>query len=161
MSDLLVKLYALPERYDTPAALTEDGIRVIRALPMDKGRVRAFVESEFDSSWANEVEAAFARQPATCFVAARGDRVLGFAAFEATAPDYFGPTGVAKEMRGRGLGKALLLKSLLAMREMGYGYAIIGGSEEANPFYEAACGAFVIPGSEKGIYARMIKPWWD
>lgn len=161
MPDLLVKLYDLPLTYEEPEALATEGIRVFRALPMDKGKVRAFVESEFDSSWANEVEAAFARQPVTCFLAAQGERLLGFAAFEATAPDYFGPTGVAKDSRGKGLGKALLLRCLLSMRELGYGYAIIGGSEEATPFYQKECGATPIPGSERGLYARMIKPWWD
>jgi hypothetical protein len=36
---------------------------------------------------------------------------------------------------------------------MGYAYAIIGGVGPA-AFYEKVCGAFVIPGSERGIY-----PW--
>jgi hypothetical protein len=39
------------------------------------------------------------------------------------------------------------------MSELGYAYAIIGGVGEARPFYENVCGAFVIPGSERGIYS--------
>jgi hypothetical protein len=38
------------------------------------------------------------------------------------------------------------------MYEMGYAYAVIGGVFEARAFYEKVCGAFVIPGSDKGIY---------
>ena len=44
-------------------------------------------------------------------------KVVGFACFEATRPNYFGPTGVLESMRGMGIGKALLLRSLLSLRE--------------------------------------------
>ena len=40
------------------------------------------------------------------------------------------------------------------MREMGYGYAIIGGVGPAE-FYEKVCGAFVIADSEIGVYASL------
>jgi hypothetical protein len=49
------------------------------------------------------------------------------------------------------VGSALLFRCLEAMRELGYAYGIIGGVGPA-AFYEKACGAFVIPGSERGIY---------
>ena len=52
-----------------------------------------------------------------------------------------------------GIGAALLYRCLEAMWEMGYAYAVIGGVGPAE-FYEKVCGAFLIPGSEQGIYGR-------
>jgi hypothetical protein len=59
-------------------------------------------------------------------------------------------------MRGNGIGKALLLVSLEGMREMGYAYGIIGGTE-VTEFYIKACGATVIEGSTPGIYRDLLK----
>jgi hypothetical protein len=42
------------------------------------------------------------------------------------------------------------------MREMGYGYAIIGGVGPAE-FYEKVCGATVISGSEVGVYRPLYE----
>ena len=55
-------------------------------------------------------------------------------------------------MRGRGIGKALLLTALEGLREIGYAYGIIGGVGPAE-FYAKACGAVMIEGSTPGIYA--------
>ena len=45
---------------------------------------------------------------------------------------------------------------LRAMRESGYGYAIIGGAGPMK-FYEKAVGATIIPDSKPGIYTDMLK----
>ena len=68
---------------------------------------------------------------------------------------YFGPTGVRKDMRGKGIGKALLLRCLYSMYERGYNYAIIGWVGPAE-FYQKACGATMIPDSTPRSYRRMI-----
>jgi predicted N-acetyltransferase YhbS len=68
---------------------------------------------------------------------------------------YFGPTGVAESARGMGLGKALLFKALEALREEGYAYAVIGGVGPRE-FYEQACGAVEIPGSDPGIFGDLL-----
>jgi predicted N-acetyltransferase YhbS len=68
---------------------------------------------------------------------------------------YFGPTGVAESARGIGLGKALLFKALEALRDDGYAYGVIGGVGPRE-FYEKACGAFEIPGSDPGIFADLL-----
>ena len=51
-----------------------------------------------------------------------------------------------EELRGIGLGSALLLRTLEDMACQAYKWAVIG---EVGPiaFYEKACGAVVIPGS--------------
>ena len=55
---------------------------------------------------------------------------------------FFGPTGVAKHLRGRGYGRELLLASLADMREKGYERAIIPWTD-ALEFYRKSCGATI------------------
>jgi hypothetical protein len=42
------------------------------------------------------------------------------------------------------------------MGEMGYAYAVIGGVGPSE-YYEKLCGAFVIPGSEVGVYGSQYQ----
>ena len=82
--------------------------------------------------------------------------MVGFAGYECTRRGFFGPTGVIPAAQGKGIGKALLLASLTALREMGYVYAIIGAAGPVD-FYQKAVGAIVIPDSEPGIYTDILK----
>src|SRR2546426_12393244 len=99
---------------------------------------------------------AFNHSPITGFVATRGPEVVGFGVYECTRRGFFGPTGVREALRGHGLGTALLLLCLESMRELGYAYAVIGGVGPIE-FYEKVCGAFVIPGSQVGIYTSLFE----
>ena len=118
--------------------------------------MREFVSENFGGAWADEISVGLVRQPVTVFVALREGRLVGFAAYECSRKDFFGPTGVVERERGRGVGRALLLASLWGLRELGYAYAIIGGVGPAE-FYERAVGARVIPESSPGIYADPLK----
>jgi GNAT superfamily N-acetyltransferase len=61
-------------------------------------------------------------------------------------------------MRGKGVGKALLLAALEHQKSMGYMYSIIGGSApDAESFYAKCCGAEIIEGSKPGIYKDMLR----
>jgi predicted N-acetyltransferase YhbS len=60
------------------------------------------------------------------------------------------------EYRQIGVGKALLLACLWALREMGYVYGIIGGVGPVD-FYKKTVGAIEIPGSDTGIYNDLLK----
>ena len=148
MPDLLVKLYPLDDR---PVGLP--GFELRRPLPHEKHVVCGWIRRQFGDGWAGECEPAFARQPVSCFIALRENQLVGFACYEVTCRGFFGPTGVAEECRGRGVGNALLLKSLHAMREMGYAYAIIGGAGPVE-YYKKTVGAISIPDTEPGIYPR-------
>ena len=64
--------------------------------------------------------------------------------------------GVLERAQGRGIGKALVLASLMGLREMGYVYAIIGGAGPVR-FYQKSVGAIVIPDSEPGIYEDRLR----
>ena len=54
------------------------------------------------------------------------------------------------------IGAALLLACLSAMREEGYGYAVIGSVGPAD-FYKKICGAVEIEGSSPGVYRGMLR----
>jgi GNAT superfamily N-acetyltransferase len=156
MTDMLVnllKLQRLEAALDERQA-TEVSIR--RAQPFELTPVRAFIEKHFSIAWADEVSVGFANKPVSVYIATRESSIVGFAAYECTRKAFFGPTGVLETERGRGLGTALLLASLLALREMGYVYGIIG-SAGPKDFYARTVGATLIPGSDPGIYTDFLK----
>ena len=153
---MLVNLLRLPPADSALEELRAAGVVVRRARPWELTPVCEFVAREFSRSWADEISAGFASRPVTVFVALRDGRVVGFAAYECTRKDFFGPTGVVESERGRGVGRALLLASLRGLRELGYAYAVIGGVGPAE-FYERAVGARLIPDSSPGLYADPLR----
>ncbi len=167
MPDMLVNLYgpgAVSRHADAPDT---GSVRIVRALAPDTGEVLRFVETntaahwagESTDRWCSECQAAMANHPPTCFLAVDAGSIVGFACYDATAKGFFGPTGVLRGYQGRGIGKALLVAALDAMREAGYGYAIIGSPVgRAVDFYEHTVGARVIEGSSPGIYERLVEP---
>ncbi len=128
-----------------------------RVLSPSSDRVLDFIGTHFSQGWVSEAKAGLYKNNPTCFIAVDGEKVIGFACYDATAKAYFGPTGVDEAYRGQGVGKALLLHTLTAMRYDGYGYAIIGGvKEETQIFYAKASGAVPIDDSRR-IYKRMLR----
>lgn len=160
MPDLLVRLYDLPEGSNQLRRLSEEGVRCRRAESYERQAVVQFVRERWPR-WVDETAAAFSHVPPTLFVAQRGERVIGFAAYNATRPDYFGPTGVEEAERSKGVGRTLLRLCLDALLAEGYAYAIIGGVHGRESFYEEAVGAIVIPGSDPGIYGGAVRASTD
>lgn len=156
MTDMLVNLLKLPPLESVLTEMHDNGVRVRRAEPFELTLVRAFVEKHFSVGWADEVSVGFANKPVSVYIATREARIIGFAAYECTRRAFFGPTGVLENERGRGLGTALLLASLLALREIGYAYGIIGGAGPTD-FYARTVGATLIPDSDPGIYTDILK----
>lgn len=152
MPDLLVNLLKLPSLDQLP----DQAVNIRRAQPFEITPVREFIEKIFSVAWADEIFVGFANKPATVVIATRSGRVIGFAGYECTRKAFFGPTGVAADERGRGIGTALLIASLWGLRELGYVYGIIGGAGPVE-FYERAVGAIVIPDSQPGIYTDLLK----
>lgn len=153
MSDLLVKLYDVRPDFALEEKLAGEGIRIKRALGLDKTLILDFVRENFSQGWADECLMGLVNDG--CYLAVYQGEVVGFACFDATMKDYFGPTGVRPDMRGKGIGKALLLRCLLSMYERGYNYAIIGWAGPT-AFYEKVCGAIEIPDSTPRSYGRKI-----
>jgi N-acetylglutamate synthase-like GNAT family acetyltransferase len=113
-----------------------------RPTHADADRVLAFVEREFGRIWRFEAAKAFEREVPPAFIAEEGGEVVGFAVHDVNnrGLGFFGPTGVAKSMRGKGVGCRLLLASLADLRRMGYARAVIPWTD-ALEFYRKCCGA--------------------
>src|SRR2546425_3163248 len=156
MPDLLVNLLKLPPLERAFTKITDANVSIRRAQPFEITPVREFIESNFSIAWADEVSVGFAHKPVTVYIATRDSRVIGFACYECTRKAFFGPTGVAENERGRGIGKALLIASLWGLRELGYVYGIIGGAGPVE-FYRDAVRAIVIPETEPGIYVDLLE----
>ncbi len=150
--DMIVSLTNLPT-YEK----TED-VKIKRAFIGDKEAILEFVRENFQKSWVYEVEYALMQSPGKCFIATENGKILGFACYDAAAKGFFGPIGVLSSERKRKLGKVLLLRTLEAMKEFGYGYAIIGWVGQAGGFYQRAAGAEYIKDSEpeNSIYSNLV-----
>lgn len=155
MADMLVNLLQLPDIAPLLQSLSDQGVQIRRALPPDKFRIVDWVREHSGPSAAGECDVCFAHAPVSCYIATRGAKIIGYACYNATAPDFFGPTRVDEAERGLGIGKALLIMCLKGLLEQGYIYAVIGGVGPV-PFYEKCVGATLIPDSTPGIYKDFL-----
>jgi GNAT superfamily N-acetyltransferase len=153
--DMLVKLYDLPDLSATFVRLLKQGIQIRRALAPEKHKVVVWVGENFGEGWVSETEIAFARQPISCFIGVKEGRIIGFACHDTTCRNFFGPTGVEPQARKNGVGTALLFACLDAMRQQGFGYAIVGGVGPT-AYYSKTVGAIPIEGSEPGVYRGLL-----
>jgi len=154
MPDLLVRLYDLPV-FDNEAKVREAGIVIRRALPPEAHLVLDWIGKHFNPHWVSEASLGLTQQPATTYIAEKGNKLYGFACYDTTAKGFFGPTGVDEAARGQGIGEALLIATLRGMREAGYAYAVIGDPGPV-AFYQRRLDALEIPKSSPGIYAGML-----
>ncbi len=166
MSDMLVRLYAIPDVTPLLVDLTERGVEIRQAQPTEKRVIAEWTRQHFTVSAAAECEAAIEQRPISCYIAVKKqtggppranpydlppEMLLGFACYDVVSRGMFGPEGVRADRRGQGIGKALLLTCLHAMKAERYAYAVIGWAGPTE-FYAKAVGATLIEGSEPGIY---------
>jgi len=156
MPDMLVKLYDLPGLESDIQQQRAAGIDIRRALSPEKHIVVDWVRTTFGDHWGSEVDVAVNNRPPSCFLAVQAETLVGFACYDSTFRGAFGPTGVLESLRGRGIGRVLLLACLHDMLAQGYGYAIIGSVGPVD-FYERTVGATVIPDSKPGMYRGMLR----
>jgi len=156
MPDLLVNLLELDPLDREVEELAQRQIIIRRAQPFELTKVGTFIEDTFSLAWADEISVGFDNKPVTVYIATKEREIVGFAGYECTRRDFFGPMGVSPEMQGNGVGRVLLLASLWGLRELGYVYGVIG---HAGPieFYVNTVGAMVIPDSDPGIYVDLLK----
>jgi N-acetylglutamate synthase-like GNAT family acetyltransferase len=126
----------------------EIGSFQIRRINMeDKHPLISFVQTHFSQEWSKTILSAFEKNKDTIYIAFNDqEELIGFAAYDVylDKKNYFGPMGVSRSNRIRGVGYTLLHHCLRDMKEIGYEYAIIGGAGPIE-FYEKACRAVVIP----------------
>ena len=155
MGDLLVRLYDLPA-FEAEEKIKAAGITVRRAIPPEREVVVEWVTKHFYKPWIGEAATALSQMPCTAFIAVKGQQLLGFACYDTSAKGFFGPTGVGERARNQGIGEALLIVTLRAMREAGYAYAVIGDPGPVE-FYTKRLDALEIPKSKPGHYAGMLR----
>jgi ribosomal protein S18 acetylase RimI-like enzyme len=155
MGDMLVSLLQLPDNSQELAKLREIGITIRKVQPMELSILARFVTATFGEGWTDQALNGFAHQPPTCYIATHNKKIIGFAAYECTCRNFFGPTGVHPDFRSKGIGQALLIACMHAMRELGYAYAVIGSAGPVD-FYARHVGAIPIPDSTPGIYTDML-----
>lgn len=156
MPDMLVKLYELPPLEPVLERQRAQEIDIRRAMSSESSLISAWASEHFSAGWGDECAVAVAQNPPTCFVAVQANQLLGFACYDSTQKGFFGPTGVDKSQRGKGVGTALLVATLHAMRWAGYGYAIIGWAGPTD-YYSQIVGATVIPDSSPGVYKGILR----
>jgi len=156
MTDMLVKLYTLPELAPVLAQQNTQGVEIRRALVPERHLVVDWVRQHWGAAWASECDTALVRQPVSCFVAIEAAHLVGFACHEATYKNFFGPFGVDPAQQRRGIGEALLLTTLHDMAAHGYAYAIIGGAGPGD-FFTRVAGAIPIADSSSGIYRGLLR----
>jgi phosphoribosylglycinamide formyltransferase 1 len=122
-----------------------------RGMP---GDALAWIDETFGGSWSSEAAAG------ENVVARRGGRPVGFATIDARGLRFrwlhglasdpgiglFGPFGVAESERGGSLGRAVLMRALLALRARGYARALIAAVSGTSlvRYYADAAGALVV-----------------
>ncbi|HSE21205.1 MAG TPA: GNAT family N-acetyltransferase [Pyrinomonadaceae bacterium] len=151
MPDLLVNLLTL-----SPLERSIPGVVIRRAQPFEITPVRHFIQQNFSTGWADEVSVGFANKPVSVLLATVDGQLVGFAAYECTRRAFFGPMGVLDQVKGRGIGRSLLLACMEGLKELGYVYGIIGAAGPVE-FYQKTVGAVVIENSEPGIYRDFLK----
>ena len=104
--DMLINLYD----FDENTKNLNDEILIKKALAPDQYKIVKFVKDNFGDSWASECKCAFSNNPITCFIAIRHKKIIGFACYDVTCKDFFGPMGVLKDFRKKGIGTVLLKK---------------------------------------------------
>ena len=102
MPDMLVKLYDLPEDAQT-ACPRDESVQIRRAMAPDKFRVVEWVKQNSGMNAAGECEACFAHTPVSMYIAVRGKEIIGYACYDAIAPDFFCPARVSRTEQGKGI----------------------------------------------------------
>lgn len=155
MTDMLVRLYDLPASWPVVLSCGSGRIVIRRAMSYEQDKIVAWVVSTFNKLWAEECRTAFGRLPIGCHIAVHAGSVVGFCCSDTTFANFVGPIGVDKQMRTKGIGKALLMASLFDQKSRGHAYAVVGDAGEQE-FFRIAVGAEPIIGSTPGAYPERL-----
>ena len=120
VGDMIVNLYQKDLWRDTRK------YNIKRIFPSDKERLMSFIKKNFSDEKGWLIEAEHAWHNGNVYVAVECEKIIGFACYDSSGKGYFGPFGVNKDYRSKGVGTELFYACLDAMKNDGYGYAIIG-----------------------------------
>lgn len=110
------------EAQEAERHIAAQGLIIRRAGRGDQPAMRAWMQHHFPGGWEMEVDLTFDNvDPIPTWIALRNATVVGFAVYDVEMfPGGFGPTGVEESVRGLGLGRALMLRTLADMHTRGY-----------------------------------------
>lgn len=120
----------------------------IRIQPPYFGKTYEFVKKHFpEGSWAEEVQLSYRNNPPTTFIAKNpNDDIVGWATHSNLFPGSFGPTGVLKSLRGKGIGSELLSWCIWDMKQKGLETCtIMWVVGDTIKFYSKVLGAYIHP----------------
>jgi ribosomal protein S18 acetylase RimI-like enzyme len=126
----------------------KNGFRFERVTTSDFEATVQFIKKNFRLGvWSREVPISYENDPPTTFIAKdRSRNIIGFASHGTFFPGCFGPTGVKKSLRGRGIGTELLLWCLWDMKQAGIDTCNIMWVEgDTIKFYSKVLGAYISP----------------
>ena len=97
-------------------------VTIERLAPQNHAEYLQWVSDTWGGGWAAESCNGLKNDPITTFITRDKHKAIrGFASYDVTMfRGGFGPTGVDEKLRGLGIGKALLLRCLLDMKQRGY-----------------------------------------
>jgi len=108
---------------DEPPPMEHRGFKISRASKVDKEELvpLKFMPKVYQVGfWPQETAITFTNDPITSFIAKdQSGKIVGWASHSIHFPGSFGPTGVKKSLRGKGLGGVLLNWCLYDLKQMG------------------------------------------
>ncbi|MFX1556566.1 MAG: GNAT family N-acetyltransferase, partial [Promethearchaeota archaeon] len=119
-----------------------------RIQPKYFNKTYEFVKKQFPIGfWAQEVQLSYKNNPPTTFIAKDpNDEIVGWATHSNLFPGSFGPTGVLKTLRGKGIGGELLSWCIWDMQQNGLETCtimwVVGNTIK---FYSKVLGAYIHP----------------
>jgi GNAT superfamily N-acetyltransferase len=125
-----------------------NGFKLERVKPSDFKATVQFVKKNFRLGfWSREVPITYENHPPTTFIAKEKTGVIvGFASHSTFFPGCFGPTGVKKALRGKGIGSELLRWCLWDMKQDGIDTCtIMWVTGDTIKFYSKVLGAYIHP----------------
>ena len=121
-----LQAFRVPERVvRLDEGLVGGGTTIRLAEPGERERVRDFVMERSGFNWSFETARAIGPRGSGVWIAEEDGEIIAFSVFGSLEDHWFGPIGVSEEKRKRGLGSALLFRTLQSMKDLGITRAII------------------------------------
>ncbi|MHA1265322.1 MAG: GNAT family N-acetyltransferase [Candidatus Helarchaeota archaeon] len=129
------------------------GYTFSRVTPNEYESLVSFIHRHFRLGfWSKEVPLSFENSPPTTFLAKdQEEAIVGWATHSAHFPGSFGPTGVKKTLRGKGIGSELLRWTIWDMHQQGIDTCtILWVVGDTRKYYSKVLNAYIHP-----IFAPM------
>lgn len=123
-----------------------ENVSIRKVTDDDKNMVREFVLNNFYERWTKTIDYGLTLDDIPIYIALIDNNIVGFAGYNISKQrkGYFGPLGVLRVHRDRGIGQGLLNACLIDMKRLGFKTCIIGNASSIE-FYKKACGAKIVP----------------